>query len=148
MGRLIGIARREEKRAEMQLLQNAEISERTGVANDSRGKPGGRQVTVMSTEAWAAACVDLGRRVPWTTRRANLLVEGVTLPQRAGDVIEIANVRLLVTMEVNPCGRMEEQYEGLRAALTPDWRGGVACSVLKAGSVRLGDEVSVLATDR
>lgn len=147
MGRLIGIARREEKRAEMEILDDADISEETGVANDSRGKPGERQVTVMSAEAWAAACEDLGKWIPWTTRRANLLVEDVALPQRSGDLIAIGDVRLLVTMETAPCGRMEEQCSGLRAALTPDWRGGVACTVLKGGAIRLGDEVAILAAD-
>lgn len=147
MGRLIGIARREQKRAAMETLDDAEISAQTGVANDSRGKPGQRQVTVISAEAWAAACRDLGRQIPWTTRRANLLVEDVQLPQRTGAVIEIGDVRLLVTMEVDPCSRMEEQYEGLKAALTPEWRGGVACTVLQGGSVRLGDLVAVLAAD-
>ncbi len=148
MGRLIGIARREQKRAVMEVLKNAEISEQSGVAKDFRGKPGKRQVTVVSAEAWAAACEDLGQQIPWTARRANLLVEEIKLPRRTGDVIEIGGVRLLVTMEVDPCSRMEEQYEGLQVAMSPDWRGGVACRVLKGGSVRLGDEVSVLATDR
>jgi len=144
MGRLAGIARREKKRAEMELLNDADISDHTGVANDSRGKPGKRQVTVISAAAWAAACEELGQEIPWTTRRANLLVEDVELPQRIGDLIEIGDVRLLVTMEVDPCSRMEEQVEGLRSALTPEWRGGVACRVLKGGLVRLGDIVSVL----
>ena len=147
MGRLIGIARREQKRAGMEILEDADISAQTGVAEDFRGKPGKRQVTVISAEAWAAACEDLGQQIPWTTRRANLLVEDIKLPQCTGDVIKVGGVRLLITMEVDPCSRMEEQYDGLRAALTPDWRGGVACTVLKGGSVRLGDDVSVLTTD-
>ncbi len=144
MGRLVGIARRDKKRAEMEILDDAEISEQTGVANDFRGKPGKRQVTVISAAAWAAACEELGQEIPWTTRRANLLVDDIELPQRTGDVIEIAGARLLVTMEVDPCSRMEEQFKGLRSALTPEWRGGVACAVLKGGPVRLGDSVSVL----
>ena len=147
MGRLIGIARREQKRADMEILEDAEVSEHTGVAEDFRGKPGNRQVTVVSAEAWAATCEDLGQQIPWTTRRANLLVEDVQLPRRTGDVIEVGSVRLLITMEVDPCSRMEEQYDGLKAALTPDWRGGVACTVLQGGSVRLGDDVSVVAAD-
>jgi MOSC domain-containing protein YiiM len=145
MGRLVGIARREKKRAEMEILDFAEISELTGVANDFRGKPGKRQVTIISAEAWGAACADLGQELPWTTRRSNLLVEDIALPRRTGDVIEVGSVRLLVTMEVDPCSRMEEQAEGLRQALAPDWRGGVACTVLKGGSVRIGDDVAVLA---
>ncbi len=147
MGRLVGIARREKKRAEMEILKDAEISDETGVANDFRGRPGKRQVTVMSAEAWASACKELGQEIPWTTRRANLLVEDVELPQRTGDVIEVGGVRLLITMEVDPCSRMEEQVQGLRSALTPEWRGGVACTVLKGGPVRVGDNVSVRATD-
>ena len=145
MGRLVGIARREQKRAEMEILEYAEISEQTGVAKDFRGKPGKRQVTVISAEAWTATCEDLGQEIPWTTRRANLLVEDIELPQRTGDVIEIGGVRLLVTMEVNPCSRMEEQFKGLQAALAPEWRGGVACAVLKGGSVRIGDDVALMA---
>ena len=147
MGRLIGIARREQKRADMEILEDAEVSEHTGVAEDFRGKPGNRQVTVVSAEAWAATCEDLGQQIPWTTRRANLLVEDVQLPRRSGDVIEVGSVRLLITMEVDPCSRMEEQYDGLKAALTPDWRGGVACTVLQGGSVRLGDNVYIVEAD-
>lgn len=147
MGRLVGLARRDKKRAEMEILDDAEISEQTGVANDFRGKPGKRQVTVISAEAWAAACEELGQEIPWTTRRANLLIEDIELPQRTGNVIEIAGVRLLVTMKVDPCSRMDEQFQGLRSALIPEWRGGVACTVLKGGPVRLGDSVSVLSAD-
>ena len=147
MGRLVGIARREEKRAAMETLESAEVREESGVANDFRGKPGKRQVTLVSASAWAAVCEELGQEIPWTTRRANFLIEGVNFPKRTGDVIEVGGVRLLVTMEVDPCSRMEEQVAGLKQAMTPDWRGGVACTVLKGGTVRLGDDVAVLAED-
>lgn len=63
-----------------------------------------------------------------------------------GRLIGIARrERKRAAMEVDPCSRMEEQVEGLKAALTQDWRGGVACTVLKGGMVRLGDDVTVLA---
>lgn len=141
MGQLTGIARRDAKRAPMQTLDLADISPETGVAGDFRGRPGRRQVTVMSTRAWQAACKDLGSEVPWTTRRANLLVAGMDLPQEPGGILQIGDVRLQVTMEVDPCARMDEQVMGLKAALTPAWRGGVACRVLAGGTVKLGDEV-------
>jgi MOSC domain-containing protein YiiM len=147
MGRLVGIARRKEKRAAMETLESAEVREESGVANDFRGKPGKRQVTLVSASAWAVVCEELGQEIPWTTRRANFLIEGVNFPKRTGDVIEVGGVRLLVTMEVDPCSRMEEQVTGLKKAMTPDWRGGVACTVLKGGTVRLGDDVAVLAED-
>ena len=143
MGSLAGIARRDAKRAPMQLLDLASISTETGVAEDFRGRPGKRQVTVLSSEAWQRVCAELGKPLPWTTRRSNLLVSDIELPRNIGAVISIGPVRLQVTMEVDPCSRMDEQCSGLRAALSPEWRGGVACTVLQGGDVAIGDPVSI-----
>ena len=144
MGRLIGIARREKKRAPMETLDSAEISTDTGVADDFRGKPGKRQVTLLSADAWRQACADLGKDVIWTTRRSNLFVEDLELPRAAGHVIAIGAVRLRTTVEVDPCSRMDEQVAGLKAALQPEWRGGVACEVLEGGFVAVGDAVELI----
>ncbi|HLU06817.1 MAG TPA: MOSC domain-containing protein [Woeseiaceae bacterium] len=143
MGRLAGIARRDRKRAPMQTLEHAEISSESGVACDFRGKPGPRQVTVISAAAWQAACAELNDDLPWTTRRANLLVEDVELPKSIGAILRVGPVRLQITGEVDPCSRMEEQRPGLKAALQPEWRGGVSCTVIAGGPVSLGDEVEV-----
>mgnify|MGYP001814260991 FL=1 len=144
MGRLAGIARREKKRAPMETLESAEISAETGVANDSRGKPGKRQVSLLSAAAWQAACDDTGTDAPWTTRRANLLIEGLDLPKTAGQIVAIGDVRLRTTVEIDPCSRMDEQVPGLTDALTPDWRGGIGCEVIAGGVVSVGDEVRIL----
>lgn len=141
MGSLTGIARREQKRAPMETLERAEISKETGVAGDWRGKPGKRQVTIVSAGAWRDACRELGQEVPWTARRANLLVEGVDLRETTGGILRIGPAKLLINCEVDPCSRMDEQYQGLTRALQPAWRGGVGCTVLEAGSVALGDTV-------
>ena len=147
MGRLSGIARREKKRAPMETLEQAEVSEQTGVARDFRGKPGKRSVTVISARAWREVCAELGQEIPWTTRRANLLVDDIDLPNAEGAIIEIGDVRLQVTMEIDPCFRMDEQVDGLTEALKPDWRGGVGCIVLQSGSVSIGDAVKIVASD-
>ncbi|MDH5502091.1 MAG: MOSC domain-containing protein [Gammaproteobacteria bacterium] len=141
MGRLVGIARRDKKRGEMRTLQEAEITDETGVALDYRGKPGKRQVTVISADVWRQVCKELGKTVPWTVRRANLLVEGVELPKEIGGELSIGEVRLQVTGETDPCFRMDEQCAGLTTALKPDWRGGVCCRVLRGGPVSVGDTV-------
>lgn len=141
MGRLEGIARRDRKRAPMQTLDRADVSTETGVAKDFRGKPGDRQVTLVSAAAWRDACAQLGREIPWTARRANLLVDGLDFAGTIGSIISIGSVRLRVTGEVDPCSRMDEQFAGLTEALRPDWRGGVSCIVLEGGAVSLGDAV-------
>ncbi len=82
--------------------------------------------------------------LPWHVRRANLLVEGMRLPRDPGSVIAIGpSLRIEVTMECDPCRRMDEIRPGLRSALTPDWRGGVLGRVLNDGEIAIGDEVRI-----
>ena len=144
MGRVAGIARREAKRAPMETLNSAEIAVDTGVANDFRGKPGNRQVSLLSLRDWQAVCQSLGREIPWTVRRSNILVDEFDLPKEAGRIIGIGDVRLRTTVEIDPCQRMDEQVDGLTAALRPDWRGGVGCEVLVGGRIMVGDIVSIV----
>ena len=76
--------------------------------------------------------------------RANLLVEGLRLPREPGRVIAIgASLRIETTVETEPCERMDALRPGLRAALTPDWRGGVCGRVLTDGEIAVGDEVRI-----
>lgn len=138
-GRLLGIALRSRTRAPMQEPERAEVTTDAGVVGDFRGKPGKRQLTLIAREAWQAACRELGVTLPWTMRRANLLVEGLTLEQSAGRRLRIGPVLLEVTMETDPCQVMDAQHPGLRAALKPDWRGGVSCRVLEGGTLARGD---------
>ena len=142
MGHLLAIARAPVKRGPLMGLQEAAVGVADGVDGDARGKRPGRQVTVVFREGWDAACRELGVELPWITRRANLLVEGVPVP-REGERLVIGSLVLEVTQETQPCQIMEAAHRGLRAALTPDWRGGVCCRVVQGGTIRVGDRVDV-----
>ena len=72
-----------------------------------------------------------------------LLVEGLALPTAPGARLRIGTVELLVTGETEPCSRMDEVVSGLRAALTPDWRGGVTCRVVSGGEIKLGESMTM-----
>jgi MOSC domain-containing protein YiiM len=145
-GRLIGIAKRERKRAPMQEVQQARIEADGGLEGDSRARFRNRGVTVMTRESWEAALADLGQAeaLPWTLRRANLLVEQIDLPREKNKHIRVGGTLLQITGETDPCERMEEQHAGLEAALAPDWRGGVTCRVIRGGEVAIGDQVALV----
>lgn len=126
-------------------FRTSKVTAEAGVEGDFRGNPGPRQVTILSEEAWRAACVDFEKKLPWTTRRANLLVSEITFgPDSPGRVLEIGDTRLEISMETDPCSRMEEAHAGLKKALAPDWRGGVCCRVLSGGSISVGDAVQLI----
>jgi MOSC domain-containing protein YiiM len=142
MSRIKAIAIKNRPRADMQSVDSAQITMADGILGDCRGPQHGRQLTILSESAWLRACTELGAELPWTIRRANLLVDDVEFDASyVGRSLRIGEVELLVTEETNPCARMDEQHQGLTAALTADWRGGICCNVSKPGAIKIGDQV-------
>lgn len=142
MAALNAIAFRRQAKGPMLEIASVAISREAGVVPDTRGNPGRRQVTLLSLQSWQDACAELGTDLPWTCRRANLLIDGLRFSAAdIGRVIRIGDVELQIMLETDPCPRMDAQHEGLTAALIPHWRGGVCCRVLRDGTVRTGDAV-------
>lgn len=127
----------------MQLVSLAELSSEHGLVGDCRGKPGPRQVTLLSATTWRAACEELGVELPWTERRANLLVDDLPLFESTGAHVSIGAALLEITGETDPCQRMEAAQPGLFAALSVNWRGGVCCRVLRGGEIFPGMDVGL-----
>lgn len=146
MAKLIGIAVRPPKHQSMQELDSVDISVNEGVAGDKRNRPGKRQITLLSLSAWQAACAELKVNLPWTTRRANLLVDHLNLVNTTGATIVIGDVVLEITGETDPCKIMDTAHAGLLEALKPDWRGGVTCRVIKGGHIALGTSIQLHAS--
>lgn len=142
MGILLGIARAPVLRAALIKVEEVEVGGADGIQGDARGRKSGRQVTVLFREGWERACGELGVTLPWVMRRANLLVEGIAAPREGGQ-LRIGDLVLEVTQETQPCHLMEVAHRGLKRALTPEWRGGVCCRVLKGGKIRVGDPVEM-----
>jgi len=150
LGRLLGIARHDRPRGPMETVERVLVTREEGLAGDCRGparlgKNNWRQVSLIEAASWAEAMAVLGADVPWQERRANLLVGGLKLPRRTGAIIAIgSSLRIETTGECEPCRRMDEVSPGLRAALTPFWRGGVVGRILADGEIALGDEVRIV----
>ncbi|HET7553291.1 MAG TPA: MOSC domain-containing protein [Gemmatimonadaceae bacterium] len=100
-----------------------------------------RQITLLSREAWTRCMLELDGEADPARRRANILVSGLELAHTRGRVLVIGEVRLAVGGELTPCERMEEVLPGLKAAMRPDWRGGIFAQALEGGVIRVGDLV-------
>ncbi len=103
-----------------------------------------RGLTLISARQWAEVVASLAAPLPWHTRRANLLIDAGGLGELIGRTCRLGEVRLVVTGETRPCGLMDKQWQGLRAALTPDFRGGVTARVERGGMLRRGDPLVVI----
>lgn len=103
---------------------------------------GKRQVTLLAAEAWEAATRELQRELDPILRRANLLVRGIDFEDSRERVVQVGTVTIRIHGETKPCQRMEQACPGLRAALTPHWRGGAYGVVIDDGEISVGDDVS------
>lgn len=142
-GTLRGIAVRGAQRAPMQERQEAEVTIEQGITADYRGS-GLRQVTFISVEQWQETMAALDADLPWHTRRANLLIDGIDLPDTVGEQIRIGDCLFTIYGETEPCPRMEELQAGLQQALQPDLRAGVWGKVVEGGTLRVGESVQVI----
>ena len=127
----------------METMRRARVTCEAGVAGDPRGEPGPRQVSLLSQDLWTEACGELGVDLPWTLRRANLLIEGVSLSLAVGRRLHVGPVILEITDVSTPCAEMDAQHPGLRKALEGDSRGGLVGRVIEGGEINVGDTVDL-----
>ena len=144
MGKVIGIAGCKKKGSEMVVFASAKVSFNHGIGDDYHGaKQDDRQVTIITLENWNTVCAELNRNLHWTMRRANLIIEGVDLKDSTGNILKIGDFFLEITGELSPCHIMDEQFNGLKDALQPEWRGGITAKVIREGFVSEGDKVAI-----
>jgi len=140
---LLGIALARNKKEKLEEISTANITVKQGIIGDRRGSSNKRQVTVLFNMDWLDTCKELGREIHWTNRRANLYVSDIRAYECSNRRILIGDVILRVNFETDPCLVMNTQYRGLMEALTPNWRGGVCCSVIKGGTINIGDSIKI-----
>ena len=141
MGRLERIWVKRAHRGPMDPADAADLRRGAGIVGNAN-QGGSRQVTIIAAADWDRVIEALGTAVDPRERRANLLVSGIALARTRDRVLQVGGCRLRVRGETRPCERMDDAEPGLRAALDPEWRGGVFAEVLDNGRVLVGDPVA------
>lgn len=100
-----------------------------------------RQVTVVCTGELALAAAELGvESIDGSATRRNIVVDCDVLPREHGTRFTIGETELAVWRDCAPCELMNEIFgDGARQALRR--RAGVSASVVRGGTVRVGDAV-------
>lgn len=143
-GRLEAIYIKRTKRGPMDPVERATFVAGQGLAGNAN-QGGKRQVTILEREVWEALMASLQGELSPARRRANLLVSGVRLEQSKGRVLAVGRHRIRIQGETRPCERMDEALQGLRAAMSGNWRGGAYGEVLDDGEIQVGDAVGWVA---
>jgi len=140
-GRIEALWLKRAHRGPMDSVQEAEFVMDQGLAG-SVGRSRRRQVTLIEREVWDRQMAALGGDIDPGSRRANVMLSGIALPDTRGRVLRIGvAVRLAIGGETTPCERMEEALPGLQEIMRHDWGGGAFAQVIAGGLVRVGDTV-------
>lgn len=143
VGAVLGLALRFQDKGKMREVTEVAGVENGGLEGDLASRPD-RGVTLIASEQWKQAIAELGVDLPWYTRRANILVNSDGLGGLIGKRIRIGEMELKVNDETRPCELMDRLEPGLKDVLKPECRGGVNGRIIKAGRVRVGDEVRII----
>jgi MOSC domain-containing protein YiiM len=146
MGELAAIWIKRAKGGKMDPAQSATLVARRGlVGNADQGRR--RQVTLIEEEVWRSLMERLDADVHPSSRRANLMLRGIRLPDTRGRVLRIGACRVRIGGHLTPCHLMDEVLPGLQAEMRPNWGGGAFAEVLDDGEIRIGDPVEWLDDD-
>jgi MOSC domain-containing protein YiiM len=142
-GTVLGLALRTARRGPIELVEEVTAVENGGIESNRDVEPH-RGITFISSEQWSEVQQELEvPELPWHTRRANVLVEGLVMTDLMGKTLEIGEVVVDVEKETEPCGLMDKLHNGLRKTLEPDCRGGVHGRVMRGGRFCVGDTITV-----
>lgn len=142
-GTVLAIWLKRFKRGPMDLVQEAEAIAGRGLAGNAN-QGGKRQVTIIDEARWHEAERELGVEVDPRARRANVMLRGIELELSRGKLLKIGDAVIRIYNETRPCELMDDAKPGLRAALSPRWRGGAYGEVIQGGVIRVGDRASWL----
>ena len=129
----------------MLALTEIEVNTERGIVGDRyAGRTGKRHLTLLQAEHLPviASCLGHDTLNPEIFRR-NLLVQGINLLALKKQRVQIGTAEIEVTGECHPCSYMEEVlgpggYNAVRG------HGGITARVVKAGLVRIGDDVRMI----
>jgi MOSC domain-containing protein YiiM len=108
-----------------------------GLEGCAHANPPRREVLFASKQHLDSVDVEPG------TIRENVTVEGADVQQwPVGQQVRIGEALFEITMVCDPCHRMDELRQGLRAEL--DGKRGMLARVVESGEVAVGDQIELI----
>ena len=122
--------------------ESIELRADGGIVGDSHFGPGDRQVAIMSTEGMEEIAEDVGKGLCYGRYKPNIAIDGFFVKGlKKGSIIKIGDAELEITM-FKECFPKECELPGQRV-ICPLRRSAAFAKVIKDGTVRIGDEVTL-----
>jgi MOSC domain-containing protein YiiM len=143
-GELMWIGLRPDRKQAMQSITECWLNVDQGIIGDHyKGRSKKRQVTLLQWEHLAVLESLLSKPVLPEQLRRNLVIRGVNLTALKKHRFQLSSAELEMTGLCHPCSRMENElgqggYNAMRN------HGGITAQVIKAGRIRVGDNLTVL----
>jgi len=142
-GRVTWLGLRPERRADMTVVETAELEAGHGLVGDRYQRlDGDRQVTLIGEENLRAIAAFLGQETPVAPERVrrNIVVAGLNLLALKDQRFRLGEALLETSGDCHPCSRMEEilgvgGYNAMRG------QGGITARVIEGGRIAVGDPV-------
>jgi MOSC domain-containing protein YiiM len=136
LAEIVGIWRSPRRRTPMEPLESAQVLE-DGLEGCAHRRAGKRAVLFVAAEDLESLDVEPGAvKENFTVRGADLM--RWPIGQRVG----VGEAEFQISMVCDPCNLMEEIRPGLQVEL--EGKRGMLASVIRTGSVRLGDQLRLL----
>ena len=139
-GELAAIWVKRAHRGPMDPMNSATLITGRGIEGNA-DQGGRRQVTIIEREVWERVTAEAGGAADPSGRRANFMLDGVTLRDTRGKILRVGETLLEIRGETKPCERMDELLPGLKGVMWEGWGGGAYAQIVQGGTVRVGDEV-------
>lgn len=140
MATLAGIWIKRAHKGPMDAVRSAALRAGRGLVG-SADQGGKRQVTLIDQGMCDELATALGADVEPGARRANLLIDGLSLAHSRGRVLRVGPCRVRIYGETRPCEQMDAAQPGLRGAMARPWGGGAFGEVLDDGEIEVGVSV-------
>lgn len=148
-GQVVGLYRAEAGGAPMEQLTTAELVAGQGIVGDRYATGRGEwsfdprlcnEVTLVAVEDLRAAEAEGGASLQGGRSRRNIETRGVDLTALVGHELQVGEVRLHADRPCDPC-RYLDGVTGVPAKAALTGRGGLRATVLRGGTVAIGDAV-------
>ncbi|MDH3606095.1 MAG: MOSC domain-containing protein [Acidimicrobiia bacterium] len=101
-----------------------------------------RQISIVSSEELAEAAAAWGGEIPVGATRRQITISDGRFNRTPGTIIRLGEVEVEVNGDCSPCREMSETIgPDVREHLR--YRAGITGSVVKGGTIRVGDQVEI-----